>query len=100
MTPEEIKKFECVKRWLDTIYAQGTGSSGTQSLYPSQLCYFLNFARLNPDELIKVAQDHPDRLKDLVNGYTRQRREAPQLFGWSNDSRALRKVVRGRGIGS
>jgi integrase len=81
MRPEEIKQHECVKRWLDTIYAQGTGSSGTQSLYPSQLCYFLNFAKLTPDELIKVAQDHPDRLKDLVNGYTRQRREQGRSDG-------------------
>jgi integrase len=75
MNPEEAKQFECVNPWLDSIYTYGTGSLGTQYLYPKQLCYFLSFANLNPDELIKIAREHPDRLEDLVNGYTRQRRE-------------------------
>jgi integrase len=75
MKPEEVKQFECVKRWLDAISAHGTGSAGTQYLYPKQLTYFLSFANLNPDELIKIAHDNPGELKVLVDGYTIQRRK-------------------------
>lgn len=70
MKPEEVKRFESVRQWLSAISARGTGSDKTQALYPTFLCYFLNFAKLTPDELISVAESEMRRLQQLVDEYT------------------------------
>jgi integrase len=70
MKPEEVKQFESVKQWLNAISARGTGSEKTQQLYPMFLSYFLNFAKLTPDGLIKMAESEPRRLQQLVDDYT------------------------------
>jgi hypothetical protein len=76
MKPEEAKQFESVRQWLNAIAVRGTGSEKTQQLYPMFLSYFLNFAKLTPDDLIKMAESEPRRLQLLVDDYTARNDEA------------------------
>ena len=70
MKSEEVKQYECVRQWLNAISVRGTGSEKTQQLYPMFLSYFLNFAKLTPDELISMAESETRKLQQLVDDYT------------------------------
>jgi integrase len=69
MKPEEVKQYECVKRWLNEVYTRGTGSTKTRELYPKFLAYFLDFAKLSPDSLIKLAEKDPQKAKQLLTDF-------------------------------
>lgn len=40
-----IGEYESVKRWLNAVYARGTGSATTQLVYLRFFTYFLNFTK-------------------------------------------------------
>jgi integrase len=69
MKSEEVKQYECVKRWLNEVYTRGTGSTKTRELYPKFLAYFLDFAKLSPDSLIKLAEEDPQKAKQLLTDF-------------------------------
>jgi len=67
MRNEVIERTGCVRTWLTSVAARGTGSPGTREVYIDRLAYFLKWSRLDPDGLIALAKAEPVKVKNLLN---------------------------------
>jgi len=63
----DLEGFDCVRDWLLSVAARGTGSPQTREVYLDRLHYFLKFSRLDPVRLIDLAKSNPARVKRLLN---------------------------------